>query len=117
MAAVAVFGIIWTIGAAGMGAPGVFPLFGVVFTVLAGTRAVYEFKNATGKNRYSEYDIVDGSEEPDPLNERFRPSDDWDGQEQTDPGTDAQRFLFCPYCGKKLDEGDKYCGQCGKKVR
>ena len=67
----AVFGLIWTCGAASMGAPGFFLLFGVVFIGIGVVNAVYSFKNATGENRYSDFDIVDSHEEPDPLNERF----------------------------------------------
>lgn len=57
---------------------------------------VYNFKNATGKNRYSAYDITEGNEEPDPLNERFG-----------NPQTNAQKKndvdnKFCPYCGTPL---------------
>ena len=66
-----VFGIIWMCGAASMGAPGFFLLFGVAFIGIGVVNAVYSFKNAAGENRYSAYDIVDSDEEPDPLDERF----------------------------------------------
>ena len=62
----AIFGIIWTIAAASMGAPVFFWLFGVVFVILGIVQAIYNFKNATGENRYSKFDIVDSAEEPDP---------------------------------------------------
>ena len=58
-----VFGIIWTCAAASMGAPGFFPLFGLVFIGIGVVNAIYSFKNATGDNRYSAYDIVDEDEE------------------------------------------------------
>lgn len=69
-----VFGIIWTVAAVSMGAPIFFPLFGLVFITIGIVQAVYNFINATGENRYSEYDIVDENEEPDPLNRRFSAS-------------------------------------------
>ena len=69
----AVFGVIWTIAAASMGAPVFFCLFGVVFVILGIVQAIYNFKNATGENRYSAFDIVDSAEEPDPLDRHFRP--------------------------------------------
>lgn len=120
--AVAIFGVLWTIGAAditsGMGggfgdpfggAVGViFPLFGVVFVVIAVVGVVYNFKNATGKNRYSEYDIVDGDEEPDPLNMRFADEDYEDAAEE--------EGFFCPYCGIKIEGDYVYCNRCGKKL-
>lgn len=100
----AVFGVIWIIGAAavtrGAGIIGViFPLFGLAFVGFAVFNAMYEFKNATSENRYSEYDIVDDDEESDPLNERF-------GGEN----------MFCPYCGTKINEDFEYCPKCGKRL-
>lgn len=121
-AAVAVFGVLWTITAVGMGAPGLFAGFGLVFVGIAVMNAVYNFKNATGKNRYSEYDITDGNEEPDPLNERFGNQDGWADAPQNDhPGSAEgaaarEAFAFCPYCGAKLDKGDIYCGKCGRRI-
>jgi len=41
------FGIIWTFGAASMGAPGFFVLFGIVFIGISIFSAVYNLKNAT----------------------------------------------------------------------
>ena len=63
------FGILWSVIAAQ--ASGIFAIFGVLWTCVAIGMTVYNFKNATGKNRHSTYDIVDSEEEPDPLNERF----------------------------------------------
>ena len=30
--------------------------------------------------------------------------------------THMARISFCPYCGCKLDEGDVFCGKCGKLI-
>ena len=49
--------------------------FGVIFIVIAIAQAVYHFKNAASKNRFSAFDITDSNEEPDPLNQRFHASD------------------------------------------
>ncbi len=121
--AVAIFGILWTVGAANMTSEAnmmfhsdpvgdtmslIFPLFGVVFVVIAVVGVVYNFKNATGKNRYSEYDIVDGDEEPDPLNMRFADEDYEDAAEE--------EGSFCPYCGNKIEGDYVYCNRCGKKL-
>lgn len=109
----AIFGVIWTIAAASMGAPVFFWLFGVVFVILGIVQAIYNFKNATGENRYSEFDIVDSSEEPDPLARRL-------GLEQDGPEPDAGGgsgdFRFCPYCGARLGSGFEFCGKCGKRL-
>ena len=69
-AAAALFGVFWTLAAASMGAPVFFVLFGIVFILLGVVQAIYHFRNATGENRYSEFDIVDSDEEPDPLDPR-----------------------------------------------
>lgn len=88
----------------------IFPLFGLVFVAIAVVMAIYHFKNATGKNRYSVFDIVDGDEEPDPLNERYG------NDPQTDSGEKTDAPAFCPYCGNDLKEDHIYCDRCGKKV-
>lgn len=98
--AVGVFGVIWTAIAAGIGG-GLFALFGVVFVVIAVVTAVYNFKNASSPNRFSTFDITDDSEEPDPLNERFK-------TDEKKPGSEGS--AYCPFCGAKLGEGFEYCG-------
>lgn len=107
-----VFGIIWTIAALSMGAPFFFPLFGLVFIGMGVYNAVYNYRNATSENRYSEFDITDENEEPDPLNERYRAkkSEDGGGANTVHGGG------FCPYCGTKAEEGYEYCRKCGKKL-
>ena len=106
------FGIFWTIMAASMGAPIFFPLFGLVFIGMGIVHAVYNFKNATGENRYSAYDIVDSVEEPDPWNERFGP------RQTTEPQStfSGSNFSYCPYCGTQLGEGFRFCGKCGREL-
>ena len=111
---VSVFGIFWTLAAATMGAPWFFPIIGVCFTAYGIFITVYNFKNATGEHRYSEYDIVDGKEEPDPLNQRFGASlnDNFFAQNEGN-GTSA---AFCPYCGVKTNRDFDFCPKCGKKL-
>lgn len=102
------FGILWTVLAAQ--ASIVFALFGVVWTCIAIAQTVYNFKNATGKNRYSAYDITDDNEEPDPLNERFGNSI------CTAERKDTVDSKFCPYCGTPVAGDFEYCNNCGKKL-
>lgn len=78
MGAVA-FGILWTIGAFAItrGSPfpmvgTIFPLFGVVFVLIGISRVVYDWRNATGRDRNSIVDVVPEEQEPDPLDVRFR---------------------------------------------
>ena len=111
--AVGIFGVIWTVGAASIGG-GLFALFGVVFIIIAIVNAVYNFKNATNKNRYSTFDIVDGSEEPDPLNERFGGTAYEMRQSDMSEGSGGSEF--CPYCGADVDADYVYCNKCGKKL-
>ena len=111
--AAVIFGLIWIFAAASAGAPFFFPLFGLVFIGVGIANAVYSFKNASGDNRYSAFDIVDSDEEPDPLNARFGSrSDPEPGARTGEPG----KFAYCPYCGARLGEGFAFCGKCGKAL-
>jgi len=82
----------------------------VVFIIIAVVSAVYNFKNATGKKRFSEYDIMDSSEEPDPLNERF--GEHTPVHHESVPEADA----FCSYCGTPVEDDYRFCNSCGKKL-
>ena len=111
--AAVICGIIWTFAAASAGAPFFFPLFGLVFIGVGIANAVYSFKNASGDNRYSAFDIVDSDEEPDPLNAHFGSRSGPEPEVRTgEPG----KFAYCPYCGAKLGEGFAFCGKCGKAL-
>lgn len=107
----AIFGVLWMIMAASIGG-GFMALFGLVFVGIAIVNAVYSFRNATGEKRYSEYDITEGHEEPDPLNERFGSQQVKDFVAQND-GVES---TYCPYCGTKAEKGYVYCNKCGKKL-
>ena len=61
-----VFGVIWTVGAASIGAPWFFSLFGLLFIASAGYNTYIAYKNTTGDNRFSEFDVVEMDSEPDP---------------------------------------------------
>lgn len=102
------FGVIWMVLTAKMGG-GMFALFGLIFVAIAVIQAIYNFKNSTGKNRYSAFDITDSDEEPDPLNERF-----------DNPQTYAQKNgaanKFCPYCGAPVAGDFEFCNNCGRKL-
>ena len=117
---IVLFGLFWTGMAVtitrGMGGMGViFPLFGVIFVVMGIGQAIYHFKNATGKERFSVMDIVDKEEEGDPA-------DRWITNEIASKGTsdeiitDDRKFNYCPYCGYKLEAAYEYCPKCGKSV-
>lgn len=102
------FGTLWTVIAAR--ASGIFAIFGVLWTGIAIAMTVYNFKNATEKNRYSAYDITESNEEPDPLNERFG-NPQATAEKQNDVNS-----KFCPYCGTPVAGDYKYCNSCGKKL-
>ena len=55
------FGIVWTLFARQVSP--LFALFGVFWTGTAVIATIYNFKNATGKKRYSSFDITDSEEE------------------------------------------------------
>lgn len=115
----AIFGLIWTILAASIGG-GAFALFGVVFIIMAIVIAIFSFKNATNKNRYSLYDITENGEEPDPLNERFGNSSYYNNNTYTNmsfsASTNRNNSKFCPYCGTPAASDFEFCNSCGKKL-
>jgi len=110
---VGIFGVLWTIGAASIGG-GLFSLFGVLFIIIAIVNAVYNFKNATNKNRYSTFDIVDGNEEPDPLNQRY--GEEYYEQKAAPSYEGKRDSEFCPYCGADVEKEFIFCNKCGKKL-
>ena len=113
---IAVFGVIWTIGALTMGAPIIFPLFGILFVIIAIAQAIYNYKNATSKNRYSLYDITDSTEEKDPLQELLYKGEDTSHKEDQNTSNDPEQANYCPYCGNKANENFKFCKKCGEKL-
>lgn len=102
------FGVLWTVFAAQ--ASWLFALFGVFWTGIAVVQTVFNFKNATGKNRYSSYDITDENEEPDPWNERFGGGY---GDAFKNRVVDSK---FCPYCGAEVEDDFEFCNKCGKRL-
>ncbi len=107
--AAVLFGIVWTIGVVRAGAPLIFPIFGILFVILGVVQMMYHYKNATGKNRYSLFDITE--DERDPLEERFGESRVVDHKPDQ---SDADGF--CPYCGKGVEGSYEYCPKCGRKL-
>lgn len=109
-----VFGVIWTISASAMGAPVFFTLFGVVFVLAAAAMAIYNFSNATRKNRFSAFDVTDHTEEPDPLNARF--GGDTDAESAPEARPSDETAAYCPYCGAPMKEAYQFCPRCGKRA-
>lgn len=109
------FGVIWTVTALQMGAGILFALFGLCFVGIAIVQAIYNYKNATSENRYSEFDIVDAEKEPDPWNRSFA-----EKRGDKAPSQPAQQggdiIHYCPYCGKSLGGDFKFCPDCGKEL-
>ena len=106
--AVALFGVFWTVMTIVMEAWFMTP-FGLIFIVIAIINTVYNFKNATGKNRYSQYDITDEGEEPDPWDEKF-------GTDRDDRPQSVAAAKYCPYCGEKAEKDYKFCSSCGREL-
>ena len=115
-----IFGVFWTIMAVNITANAsfamigmIFPLFGILFITVGVIQAVYSYKNATGRNRYSIYDITDSNEEGDPSDSWVK-NDDEDSREYRElPEGDIN---YCPYCGVQLKSGYAYCPKCGKDI-
>ena len=102
------FGIFWTAMTARFS--GIFAIFGILWTCMALAITVYNFKNATSKNRYSQFDITDGNEEPDPLNVRYGGQQEYQDTYSASGNTSA----FCPYCGAPAAGDYEFCNKCGR---
>ena len=106
--AVALFGVFWTVMTIVVEAWFMTP-FGLIFIVIAIINTVYNFKNATGKNRYSQYDITDEGEESDPWDEKF-------GTDRDDRPQSVAAAKYCPYYGEKAEKDYKFCSSCGREL-
>ena len=116
-----------------------FPFFGLLFVVMGVANAIYNFRNATAKNRHSVLDITDGEDEPDPLDPRFRglgsredlPAGTWDNpqagtRDDSQAGTrGGSRSGLRPeprpgsqggLGGIDRGEAESYCPYCGRPV-
>lgn len=118
-----VFGIFWTIIAASITANSpfgmigtIFPLFGILFIIVGIAQAVYNYKNATGKNRYSIIDITDSSEEGDPSDKWIK-NENKNDEEKTQQESAQIDVNYCTYCGVKLKGEYRYCPKCGKTTQ
>ena len=111
------FGVIWTIIAFGMTSDtsfpfNLFPFFGVFFILMGIGQFVFNLKNTTNENRYSTFDIVDGDEEPDSLNQRFGSKNKTVASSFADNSDND----FCPYCGKSIQSDFEFCPKCGRTL-
>ena len=104
------FGLLWMVVAIQIGF-GFMALFGLVFVGIAIAQTVYNFKNATGENRYSAFDIVDSQEEDDPLNQRFGKA-----SLPSRSKVSEKAAAVCPYCGERAGADFVFCKRCGKKL-
>ena len=114
---VAVFGVFWIIGAASMGAPGFFVLFGLLFVIMAIAGVVYNAYNATQKNRLSDFDITAEHEESDPIAKVLGHSSETPDRKKSGTGN-PRKFEgdFCPFCGIKVSSEFDFCPKCGKDI-
>lgn len=111
-----VFAVFWTVTATVSGAPIIFPVFGAGFIILMITELVKNIHNFTNRNRYSEFDIVDSAQEPDPWNEKLYSEDRGDYGERNTGDTFDSEYKYCPYCGVEIAHDFEYCPKCGKKL-
>jgi len=122
--AVGILGVGWTVTVMSIGAPPFFALFGIIFVCLAIGMGIYNFYNATSRNRFSHFDITTDQQESDPLadamgytktstekstsTEHFNHSKD----------TEARQYQgdYCPFCGNKVEKHFDFCPNCGKDI-
>jgi len=115
--AVAIGGICWIGFAASIGAPFFFILFGVVFVLVAIVGAIYNFSNATSRDRMSTFDITRDDEEKDPIADALGYSS---AERQTTSTRNRKRKQFegefCPFCGAQVRDDFDFCPKCGKDI-
>lgn len=113
-----VFAIFWIVMAVNMGAPIIFPIFGIGFIIMLVMELVKNIHNVTNENRYSEFDIVDSSEEQDPWNREMGKKQQIEDSSFGDNlyNTTIEDMVYCPYCGLKIGNDFEYCPKCGKKL-
>lgn len=128
-----IFGVFWTIIAISItsnspfGMVGIiFPLFGILFIIVGIIQAFYHYKNATGENRFSIFDITDSSEEGDPSDKWIKSEFEAGVRRNNSKETHSKETNFkethlelnyCPYCGVTLDTDFSFCPKCGKSIR
>ena len=82
--------------------------------------SIGEIIGATRKNRFSEYDITDDGEEPDPLNQYYgsqaQPTQNWQSPTSAPAQSGTAAQSYCPYCGTRIEQGYAYCPSCGKRL-
>ena len=99
---------------------GEFAFMPIIMGLIVLGASIAEIIGATRKNRFSEYDITDDGEEPDPLNQYYggqaQSTQNWQSPTSapTQSGTAAQSY--CPYCGTRVEQGFAYCPYCGKRL-
>ena len=115
---VAVFGVIWTVGAMSMGAPPIFALFGLVFVGMAIAGVVYNLYNATSRNRMSTFDVTTEREEADPIADALGHGGASRQSPPSTPSKGPRKFPgdHCPFCGAKVAADFDYCPKCGKDI-
>lgn len=99
---------------------GEFAFMPIIMGLIVLGASIAEIIGATRKNRFSEYDITDDGEEPDPLNQYYgaqaRPDQERQSPAATPTGADAALASYCPYCGTRVGHGFAYCPSCGKRL-
>lgn len=115
---VAVFGVVWTVGAMSMGAPPFFALFGLAFVGIAIAGVVYNLYNATSRNRMSSFDVTTDREEQDPIAGALGHGEPPRKSPPKSPPAQPRKFPgdHCPFCGAKVAVDFDYCPQCGKDI-
>ena len=82
--------------------------------------SIAEIIGATRKNRFSEYDITDDGEEPDPLNQYYggqaQSTQNWQSPTSAPAQSGTAAQSYCPYCGTRIEQGYAYCPSCGKRL-
>src|SRR5262245_23173102 len=84
-------------------------LFMVVFCFIAFSGAFYRLYNVTQRNRFSNYELVQSAQEPDPFARAL-------GYETTPAPRRRFPGEHCPFCGASAPRTVDLCPSCGKDI-
>ena len=115
------FCIFWIYMAIRAGAPWFFVLFGIAFLVLLIFTIV---RNHSGKSSNSsdfsdESDDDFGEDMEDDTEENFDENEheSWEDVQEHPDSTASGEKRYCPSCGAEVAPGNRFCENCGQKLK
>ena len=112
---VGISGVIWTVGAAMLGASPFFVIFGIFFMLFSVVRTGFSFYYTATEDRCETLEPTEHLDEPDLLHAYFGKGGEGHVPDEV-IGKNEKPAGFCPYCGAKAQHDYVYCAHCGKEL-